>query len=317
MNKKTFSTPVLLIAFNRPDVTKISFDKIREIKPQKLYVTIDGPRIEKKNDFLLCNQVEKIAKEIDWDCDAKYLIREKNVGCRCNVVDGLKWVFENEDRAIIIEDDIVAEKAFFDFADQLLEIYKDDERIAMISANNYTPIHINEDYLFSIYGHIWGWATWKRVWGNFDVKVPELKKSINDNFSKIQFLNNNEKKHSKEYFTNWYSRILRGTENAWGPQFAFYRRYYDLLSIVPKVNLASNIGNISSRTDSNSNRNENYYSSCKTFKIERHPNSVMQNLEYDRYHFDKHIKRKSIIIRIFKRCFKAFNSSSIRSDIIK
>ncbi len=164
--------PVLLIAFNRPDTTEQVFQKIREVKPLKLYVAIDGPRENKEGEAELIEKVKKIVREVDWECDVKHLFREKNVGCKMGVYGAISWALENEDRIIVIEDDIIAVPSFFYFADELLERYKDDNRIAMISANNYTPLNDTSDYLFTKYGHIWGWATWKEYGINLIWSFP-------------------------------------------------------------------------------------------------------------------------------------------------
>jgi len=42
--KNSFQTAVLFLLFNRPDTTSKVFEKIRQIKPQRLYVASDGPR---------------------------------------------------------------------------------------------------------------------------------------------------------------------------------------------------------------------------------------------------------------------------------
>jgi hypothetical protein len=286
-------TPIVLIAFNRPDTTKIVFDSIKEIKPKKLYVAIDGPRAHKSGEANLCKEVLEITKKVDWDCDVKYLVREENLGCKYGVSGAITWALENEDRIIVVEDDIVASPAFFSFAEKLLEKFKDDDRIGMISGNNYTPIAMDDDYLFSRYGHIWGWATWKRVWSKFDVEVPEIINAIDNNLENMSFVSSGEKRFYKKYFKKRASRIMNKTENAWGPQFRFFRDQNKLLSIVPKVNLASNIGVNSSRTNAVTKGNENYYPAETNFFLENHPLKVEKNSEYDKYHFNAHINKSS------------------------
>lgn len=299
------TAPVLLIAFNRPDTTIITFESIRKVKPQKLYIAIDGPRNNKPDEPELCKEVLKITKQIDWDCEAKYLIREQNLGCKLGVTSAISWSLEKEERIIVIEDDIVAVPAFFSFAEELLEKYKDDERIAMISANQYTPIKMEDSYLFTKYGHIWGWATWKRVWDKFDVFLPDIESSVIGGLSEFSYINNSEHKYHQKYFSLWMEKILSKTENAWGPQFVFFRHRNNLLSIAPRVNLASNIGTTSSRTDNVAKINEHYFPADKSFYLLDHPKKVELNTAYDYHHFKKHIINKSTLIkRIFRKVKK-------------
>jgi len=37
-------SPVLFLAFNRPDLTRRLFDAIRQAKPEQLFIALDGAR---------------------------------------------------------------------------------------------------------------------------------------------------------------------------------------------------------------------------------------------------------------------------------
>lgn len=117
---KQVEAPILLIAFNRPDTTKVVFDRIRKIQPKKFYIAIDGSRIHKTGEIDLCQKVLEITKKVDWNCEANYLIRDKNLGCKDGVTGAISLVFEKEDRVIVIEDDIAPTIPFFNYAEELL-----------------------------------------------------------------------------------------------------------------------------------------------------------------------------------------------------
>lgn len=300
---KQIKSAVLLICFNRPDTTKVVFESIRQVKPKKLYVAIDGPRINKPGESDLCGEVLKITKDVDWECEMDYLVRDKNLGCKIGVTTSITWALANEDRIIIIEDDIVATPAFFYFADEMLEKYKNEKNIAAISANNYTPMeNIQNDYLFSKYGHIWGWATWKRAWDAFDVEIRYIESDIKNGHLKSLGLDIQELKYFKKRAKKMLKLINNGQINTWDYQFGYYRIRNNLLSIVPKVNLASNIGISSSRTNSKTKTNTNYYPAITNFVVHKYPEKIECNLIYDRHHFKNHINRKPpfIIRAIYK-----------------
>ena len=42
-----YNTPVLLLVFNRPDLAERVLNKIKEVRPAKLFIAADGPRVEK------------------------------------------------------------------------------------------------------------------------------------------------------------------------------------------------------------------------------------------------------------------------------
>lgn len=306
---KAIKSAVLLICFNRPNTTQIVFDSIRRVRPGKLYIAIDGPRNNRPDERHLCTEVLGITQKVDWECNVEYLIRSKNVGCKLGVTTAITWALKNEDRIIIIEDDIVAPPAFYYFADEMLEKYRNEEKISIVSGNNYTPLEgCKSDYLFSKYGHIWGWATWKRVWEPFDVELPELESDMTNGYLKELGLKTYELKYFSKLSKKIKTLIQNGQINTWDYQFVYYRIRNNLMSIIPKVNLASNIGINSSRTDYKSKSNTNYYPAVPDFVARKHPEKVECNLIYDQYHFKKYInKRPSFIKLLLVKAFKNFH----------
>ena len=107
--------PILLLLFNRPIETKILFDRLRLLKPSKIYINQDGPRINFLKDKILCQEVKKLIKDIDWQCDIKTKFSEINLGCRTSVSSAISWFFQNEEEGIILEDDCIPSKTFFYF----------------------------------------------------------------------------------------------------------------------------------------------------------------------------------------------------------
>ena len=52
MEIKVDIAPVLLIIFNRPDLTEKTFAQIRQAKITKLYLAADGPEMKKKGKYV-------------------------------------------------------------------------------------------------------------------------------------------------------------------------------------------------------------------------------------------------------------------------
>ena len=111
------------------------FEAIRKAKPPRLYVAADGPRALGEREK--CEQVRRIATQVDWDCDVKNFFRDKNLGCRVAVSSAIDWFFENEEEGIILEDDCLPSQSFFWFCEELLERYRLDMRIMAVSGNNF------------------------------------------------------------------------------------------------------------------------------------------------------------------------------------
>jgi len=165
----TPSAPVTFIIFNRPDKAAVVFEQIRKAKPQKLFIIGDGPRPGKPGEAEKVAEGRAIVDTVDWPCEVKTNFAPTNMGARRRVASGLDWVFSHVDETIILEDDCLPEQTFFPFCEELLERFRDDDRIAVISGNNHLKgTRVSpESYTFSGTGHTWGWATWKRVWEGF------------------------------------------------------------------------------------------------------------------------------------------------------
>lgn len=298
--------PVLLIVFNRPDTTQLVFEAIREAKPKKLYVSADAPRQGNEVDIVNCNKTKAIVKNVDWDCDVHYQFHEKNLGCGPGPASAISWIFQHEDRAIILEDDCVPAISFFPYCNELLERYKDDNRIWIISGNNYNEERKVGDYSYFIsrYGHSWGWATWRRAWNHFDHQMTHFDKFLEQN----QIFNAYSDKKQAKYFLKKYYQIYSNTQtlsHIWDFQFGFAIISNGGLSIVPAKNLVTNIGYIG--THSSNKTRFHGRSVDPDFKIEKHPDFILPSSYYDEYHFKKHWKKmgqNSILKRIIRKVIK-------------
>jgi hypothetical protein len=164
------NTPVLFLIFNRPNTTEQVFEAIAKAKPRCLFVAADGPRTDKEGEAEKCQAVRDIIKRVDWDCEVKTLFREQNLGCKEAVSSAITWFFEQVEEGIILEDDCLPSDSFFSFCAELLEKYRDDKRIMMISGDNFQDGIQRGDasYYFSSVPWIWGWATWRRAWRLYD-----------------------------------------------------------------------------------------------------------------------------------------------------
>lgn len=301
----TISAPILLIAFNRPDTTRIVFDYIRKAEPAKLYVALDGPRKGVKGEDILCNQVLDIVEKVDWKCDVEYKINSENKGAEITVSSAISWVFETEEYAIILEDDIIAPLSFLKFAQEMLIRYKDNEKIATVTGSNFTPIKIDgdPDYFFAKYGHSWGWATWKRFWEKFDLNLEIPKDQLTLEY--LRLITNSESE--ARYYQRVFNRInLEGKGNStWDRVALYYHRVNNCLSVIPRVNLTSNIGVVGLHAKGRSEHHFRSFDENYTIKI--HPDEIKCETSYDVHHFKSYInKKKPLLKRLKNKIKKAF-----------
>lgn len=236
------NTAVLFLVFNRLDTTKKIFEAIRKAKPPRLYIAADGARKDKQDEAKATQAVrDYIISNIDWDCKVETLFRDKNLGCKYAISGAIDWFFENEEMGIILEDDCLPSQSFFWFCEEILNRYKDDIRISMVTGTSYlfneTPS--KEDYFFSKYMAIWGWATWKRAWSKYDVEMsdwPEIMK--NRLSSEIPYLDES----IQEYFLENFDKAFHKKYDTWDYQWVYRCWVENGYCITPYKNLISNIG---------------------------------------------------------------------------
>lgn len=239
MSDFKLTTPVAFLIFNRPDTTEQVFEEIRRVKPPKLLVVADGPRQDRTSEVEKCAAARAVIDRVDWPCEVLTNYSDVNLGCRRRVSSGLNWVFDTVEEAIILEDDCLPHSTFFRFCEELLEKYRDDERIALIAGTNYQfgRKRTNFSYYFSRYNHIWGWASWRRAWKDYDVEMnswPEVRDG--------EWLYDLLGEDVARYWMANFERAYTGKIDTWDYQWTFACWIHNGLSILPNVNLVSNIG---------------------------------------------------------------------------
>lgn len=233
------NTAVLFMIFNRPDLTEQSFASIRKAAPPRLYIAADGPRADRPHDAGLCEQTRRIATLVDWPCEVKTLFRKRNLGCKVACTSAISWFFQQEEEGIILEDDCVAHPDFFPYCENLLERYRDEPRVMHIAGSNfeYGKKRGGASYFFSIFPHIWGWATWARAWRHYDVHMHGMEGYIKSRMpAKVG--------HHGAFRMMMRKLMLihEGLDNGWDYQLVYAIWRNNGLCVIPNANMIRNIG---------------------------------------------------------------------------
>ncbi len=274
--------PILFIIFNRLDTAQKVFEEIRKYRPSHLYLASDGPR-DKGAEKEVCENIRSwVLDNIDWECDLKTLFQDDNLGCGRGPSTAITWFFEHVEEGIILEDDCVAHPDFFIYCEELLDFYRNDERISIISGCNFDlkkEFLRKESYFYSVFPYTWGWATWKRNWNDYDYTISEWKKINQKDLLLYLF-------KEKQYHLTWkllFDKISKNPpKDIWDYQF-FYRCFIKKqLSILPTVNLISNIGfgDMATHDFSHDNLKVNIELEAMKFPI-KHPSEIIRNHQYD------------------------------------
>lgn len=286
MSDWQLKTPVAFIIFNRPDTTERVFAEIAKVRPPKLLVVADGPRENRAGEAEKCAATRAIIDRVDWDCEVLTNYSDRNLGCKRRVSSGIDWVFEQVEEAVILEDDCLPDPTFFRYCQELLERYRHDQRIGMISGDNFQfgRLRNNDSYFFSKYTHIWGWASWRDRWvGSYDVTIAKWPRIRDEGWLADMVGNTLEAAYWKMVF----ERVLRGEIDTWDYQWLFANWVEGRMSVLPAVNLISNIGfgQNATHTSWDSNRSNLARSPLRFPLI--HPIGVFGNIKADRYSFLK------------------------------
>ncbi|MCH5246647.1 MAG: hemolysin activation protein [Muribaculaceae bacterium] len=238
MKEALVDVSVLLIFFNRPEPFSQVFEQVKKARPSRLFLYQDGPRND--NDLPGIEDCRKIAAEIDWDCEVHKFFQEKNQGCDPSGYLADKWAFSLTDKCIILEDDCVPSLSFFGFCKEMLDKYENDERIWMISGFNHEEItkNVDNDYFFTEFMSIWGWATWKRVIDTWDVNYNVLKEK---NSKELLWSIIRNRGYRKNFFKLCQQHIDSGKAH-FETLLLSSMLLNSGLSIMPKFNMVNNIG---------------------------------------------------------------------------
>jgi len=304
------NTAILFLVFNRLDTTKKVFKAIRQAKPPRLYIAADGARANKKGERKNVHAVrDYIMQNVDWDCDIRTLFRDQNLGCKYAVGGAITWFFENEEHGIILEDDCLPSQSFFWYCEELLEKYKEDKSIYLISADSRGPdsFGMKEDYGFCKYSMIWGWASWARAWKDYDPELKDWPKhrdvlpaSISNYKPTVKFW--------KKVFQEMYEKKV----DTWDYQFSYLLLKNKGKCIVPKFNLVSNVGFGNDATHTFDAESEN--ANRKRYEINL-PLKFSPDLESEkkinRYYDINEFSKKPLIIRNINKFLKLIQRNNI------
>lgn len=233
-NKK----PVALFVYNRPPVTAQTLNAIIQYRPETLFVVSDGPKNSIDDEYKV-NAVRELLASCEDLFNVVSLHREENVGCRQSMMTGLDWVFDQVDQCIILEDDCLPDRTFFDYCAQLLDRYQNCAEVMSIGGFRAEQLKFSGEYSygFSKYPYTWGWATWRRAVTGFRTALAHW--SDEDATKWLEsYLG------SGTYARYWAYKLSSAHRGAdlWDYTWAYHCWRRGGLSVYPSVSMIKNIG---------------------------------------------------------------------------
>jgi len=276
-------TPVALLIFNRPAATEQVLKAIAVARPSKLLVIADGPRAGRPDDEDNCEAARAVIDRVDWNCEVLKNYSDVNLGVGTRPATGLRWVFEQVEQAIIFEDDCVAHPTFFPYCEELLDRYRNDQRVMHVSGDNWnfcaSPPSFS--YLFSSYCYSCGWATWRRAFQHYDPEIRLCGELRNTSWM-LDILGDAD---AVEFWSGLFDKLYSEgiARNGWDWPWLFACWAHRGLSILPSTNLITNIGFGADATHTKRIDDERAFVPAVPMEFPlRHPPHMIRDVDADR-----------------------------------
>mgnify|MGYP003207438322 CR=1 FL=1 len=299
-------TPVLFVTFVRPDYARQTWEGIKATKPKTLYFYSNKGRAEKEGEVERNNEIRSYINEIDWDCDLHIFFREECVNVYDSLRGAIDWLFDNEERGIILEEDCVPTKAFFSFVDQMIEKFKEDKRVWCISGDNIKQNPSGYDYMFSHLHAMYGWASWRDRWRMVNWDHLYIKETIDEHIYYRLFKTKEQAKAKEKALSNMEDMLYR--TKCWDYIFGLCMDQYHALTVQPKEHLVKNIGVTGQHHTKAkvSQYNCEPNPSAEEYVIAKEPPFVFADFEHDYLTYCQLLRKPSFFKRVKNRLSSLF-----------
>jgi len=238
--------PIVLFVYNRPWHTKKTIEALKKnnlASQSILYIFSDGPKSD--DDEITVNEVRDYIKNINGFYDIIIKQRKENYGLANSVIDGVSEILNNDDKVIVLEDDIETAPKFLQFMNDALSFYENDNSIYTISGYTY-PVNIPQNYELDVFisrrSSSWGWATWKNRWCNSRWDRDAFKPIVSDKNIQKEF------NLAGEDLTPMLIKQLNNKIDSWAIRYAYTHYVNKAYGLFPLKSLAVNIGTDGSGT---------------------------------------------------------------------
>lgn len=234
-------TPIVLFTYNRPWHTRQVLNALAanpEAKESIVYVFCDGPKVgASEEDIKKIEEVRSIFNSEDRFREVVLTMHSQNKGLAGSVVSGVTEVINKHGKAIVLEDDIVTSPFFLQFMNKALALYEHSTEVACITGYVFPSKEKFPETFFLKGAECWGWATWSRVWTQFDNKGKDLLEELERRGSQYEFDYNGSYPHYQMLKDQ-----TEGRNNSWAICWYAMAFLKNMLTLYPNVSLVHNIG---------------------------------------------------------------------------
>ncbi len=222
---------VLIVGFLRTDYILALIEQAFRHTTARIYLALDGPR--NSSELELQDQMLAAIDKIFPGTESRMLIRRnfENLGSGAAVISAIDWVFLEEDKALILEDDLVIDSDFFTYGRAIQKSIDASANILMWTGTRLDPTPGNQSSLVN-YPVVWGWGTSRNKWQiirNLILK-REIQKSSLISAAELAFWKIGAR------------RAQMGVVDAWDIPLAAQMISQGYYCAIPSVNLVTNLG---------------------------------------------------------------------------
>jgi hypothetical protein len=233
---------VLIIAYRRTNEVHKILQLCKENGVNRIYVALDGPKfgnVAGKKDNLEIRQLLEDFK-VKYSGNIMTLFRDHNAGCASSCLSACDWVFENEEHAIILEDDCIPSTDFFKFARHSITELDADNNLWLACGTQFAPNRDrSESWSLSRYALIWGWVTSQKKWKEISIAIYDGRQISNRKGVSLW---------ERTYWNQGARRAYGGWKDVWDTILLQQMIANGKYSIIPNEPLVSNVGDDTSAT---------------------------------------------------------------------
>jgi hypothetical protein len=226
---------VLIVGYRRLDNILNLVEVVISSGAKKIFIALDrinDPEgLIEQNQFL--NSIHKLKEEKQIEINVRH--QTENLGAAVSVLTSIDWISEHCRYFVVLEDDLVISHSFLKFADESLRYFENNERILMISGNNYFGSQLNS-IGFTRIPLTWGWATTRKKWEKARPHILSTKEDFSKSWNPFSNV------ILKQFLLAGKRRSIQGFIDAWDLPLASYMYQNEMLCVLPGSNLVSNIG---------------------------------------------------------------------------
>ena len=240
-------TSTLIVAHRRVETVKQVVRSVVDAGVIDVWAWVDGPRTP--TEAKQTSAVARLLESQDWPGDFHLLENRSNHGVAAAVPAALDWVFAHRDEVIVLEDDCVPTLEFFGFVNLMLERYRHDHRVALVSGTRIAPPQSTNSaaaYEFSMFPLIWGWATWRDRWSKYRHDIRGWQKEL----GLRQLVAQGGLLHAWDWY-RLFNSVAKDDPWSWDYQLTYMLWSQNQMAILPRVDLVENIGFGDSATHTN------------------------------------------------------------------